>query len=150
MKEKLQGMLLGYIRENNPDLFQQLDEDDALHAWVLEKLKEVEMVLNQSRPNAALEAQCMDIMTADLRPSRMRYLRDLFEERFSGEHDLMLASGTLTYELMEMVSACHDLFEDNVLLDGIDHPELDRLIVKRISTYLHSQREFYVEDVPYQ
>ncbi len=139
MKDKLQGMLLRYIRENNPDLLQQLEEDDALHAWVLDKLKEVEMVLSQSKPGAALEAQCMDIMTADLRPSRMRYIRDLFEERFPEDHDRMLESGTLTYEMVEITALCHDLFEDMPLIEGIENPSLDRLTVIKISDYLHEQ-----------
>jgi hypothetical protein len=139
MRQKLQGMLLAYIRENNPDLLQQLEEDDALHAWVLEKIKEVELVLNQSKPSVALEVQCMDIMTADLRPSRMRYIRDLFEERFPDEHDQMLRAGTLTYEVLEMAAACHELFENMPIVEGLENPQLDRLAVNRISDYLHAQ-----------
>lgn len=149
MKDKLQGLLLGYIRENNPELLQQLQEDDGLHAWVLEKIKTIEMVLGQSKPVAALEAQCMNLLTAELRPSRMRFVRDLFEERFSGEYDLMLMSGTLAYELLAMTTACLDLFEDRILLDGVEDPELENLVVKRISDYLFSQQSFYVEDLPY-
>ena len=48
MTNRLQGLLLGYIRENNPELLLQLEQDDALHAWVLEKILEVELVLNSA------------------------------------------------------------------------------------------------------
>ena len=56
MKNRLQDLLLDYILEHNPELFQQLLRDDALHVWVLDKIKEVDMVLTQSKPFKAIEA----------------------------------------------------------------------------------------------
>lgn len=132
-------MLLAYIRENNPDLLRQLEEDDALHAWVLDKLKEVEMVLSQSKPGSQTEQRCMDIMTADIKPSKFRYVRDLFEERFPDEYDRMLEAGTLTYEVLAMAGLCHNLFEDHPIVDDMEDPQLDRLAVAAISNYLHEQ-----------
>ena len=104
MKNRLQDLLLDYIREHNPELFQQLLRDDALHVWVLDKIKEVDMVLTQSKPFKAIEAECMERMTADIRPNRIRYVRDLLEERFSDEYDQLLISGLLNYELVAMTS----------------------------------------------
>jgi hypothetical protein len=141
MTDKLQGLLLGYIRENNPELLLQLEQDDALHAWVLEKIREVALVLNNAKPSALNEHECMEILTADLRPSKFRYVQDLFETEFRDDYERMLAAGTLTYELIEMVSACHSLFEDMPLVEGMDNPQLDHAVAGVINDYLQGVYE---------
>lgn len=139
MKNQLEDLLLAYIRENNPDLFQQLLADDALHVWVLDKIKEVELVLTQSKPTQQKEMECMEQMTADLRPERIRYIRDLLEERFTSEYEDLIAVGLLSYELVAMTARCQDLFDNYPLHEGMDHAELDRLAVATISEYLLTQ-----------
>ena len=139
MKNRLQDLLLDYIREHNPELFQQLLRDDALHVWVLDKIKEVDMVLTQSKPFKAIEAGCMERMTADIRPNRIRYVRDLLEERFSDEYDQLLISGLLNYELVAMTSLCKALFEQYPPVEEIENPELDQQVVRIISDYLLTQ-----------
>ena len=139
MKNRLQDLLLDYIREHNPELFQQLLRDDALHVWVLDKIKEVDMVLTQSKPFKAIEAECMERMTADIRPNRIRYVRDLLEERFSDEYDQLLISGLLNYELVAMTSLCKTLFEQYPPVEEIENPELDQQVVRIISDYLLTQ-----------
>jgi hypothetical protein len=139
MKNKLQDLLLAYIRENNPDLLEQLLTDDALQAWVHDKINEVEMVLTQSKPFKAIEAESMEIMTADLRPNRIRYIRDLFEERFPDEYEQLITTGLLTYELVAMVALCQDLFEIYPITEDMEHAELDRQLVIKISEYLLNQ-----------
>lgn len=139
MKNRLQDLLLDYIRENNPDLLQQLLADDALESWVHDKIREVELVLTQSKPFKAIEAESMELMTADLRPNRIRYIRDLFEERFPDEHDQLLASGLLSYELVAMTALCQDLFQAYPITDDMEQPQLDQLIVNKISEYLLHQ-----------
>lgn len=139
MKQRLEDLLLDYIRENNPALLEQLLADDALHVWVLEKLKEVDLVLTESKPFKVLEKECMESMTADLRPARIRYIRDLLEERFTAEYEDLLATGLLTYELVSMTAYCQDLFEAYPLQEGIDQPALDQQVVRKLSAYLLNQ-----------
>lgn len=141
MTDKLQSLLLGYIKENNPELLLQLEEDDALHAWVLEKIREVELVLKNAKRTALDEMACMEIMTADLRPSRFRYVRDLFEMEFTDAHERMQEAGTLTYELVNMVGACHSLFEEMPLVEGMENPHLDHAVAGVISDYLQTAYE---------
>ncbi len=141
MIDKLQGLLLGYIKENNPELLWQLEEDDALHAWVLEKIREVELVLNQSKPSPMSETNYLEMMTADLKPSKFRYLRNLFEAEFSDDYDRMMKAGTLTYELVNMVSACHTVFEDMPLIEEMENPHLDHAVAGIISDYLQGAHE---------
>lgn len=139
MKNKLQDLLLNYIREHHPLLLQQLLADDALHAWVLDKLSVVDMVLTQSKPYHLLEAECMELLTADLRPHRLRYIRDLFEERFTHEYEELCLTGSLHYELTAMAALCKDLFDEYPLIEGMEYPHLDQQVVQRISKYLLHQ-----------
>lgn len=136
MKNKLQYLLLDYIREHHPELLQQLLSDDALHAWVLDKLSVVDMVLTQSKPYHLLEAECMELLTVDLRPKRWRYVRDLFEERFTLEYEQLCITRMHHYEITAMTALCKDLFDQYPLIEGMDYPDLDQQIVARISQYV--------------
>ncbi|MES2373465.1 MAG: hypothetical protein V4557_12845 [Bacteroidota bacterium] len=134
MREELQGLLLGYIREQNPVLLKQLQEDDSLHAFVMDKIAEVESVLI-SKPDTT-EVEYLKLLTSDLDPVRYRFVRDLFETEFTDMCDLMRSAGTLPYELLDMVAACHHLFEEMPLVDGMDNPELDHAVACVIAEYL--------------
>ena len=138
MTNKLQGLLLGYIKENNPALLNQLEQDDALHQWVFEKIQEVELVLDQAKPSNFSESAFMEVFKADLHPSRFRYVRDLLETEFTDVYERMLESGTLQYELVNMVSACHYLFADMPLVEDMDNPALDHAVAAVINEYLEA------------
>lgn len=141
MTDKLQGLLLGYIRENNPELLLQLEQDDALHDWVLEKIQEVELVLNNAKPTLLTEKECMEILTVDLKPSKFKYVRDLFETEFTNEYERMLEAGTLYYELVNMVGACYQLFEEIPLIEDMENPHLDHAVAGVINDYLQMAYE---------
>jgi len=138
MTNKLQGLLLGYIKENNPELLFQLEQDDALHQWVTEKIQEVELVLNNAKPTNISESFFMEIFTTDMQPSRYRYVRDLFETEFTDAYEQMLEAGTLHYELVNMVSACHGLFEEMPLNEDMENPMLDHVVAVVINNCLES------------
>lgn len=141
MSDKLQGLLLGYIKENNPDLLVQLEQDDALHQWVVEKIQEVELVLNHAKPTKLTDAAFMEIFASDLQPARFRYIKDLLETEFSDIYERMLEAGTLNYEMVNMVSACRYLFEDMPLIDDMVNPQLDHAVANVINDYLQSSFE---------
>ena len=142
MSEKLQGLLLGYIRENNPDLLQQLDEDDALHAWVLEKIGEVEIVLKQSKDRRIPDNEFLDLMTADLKPSKYNYLRDLLEEEFPDDHERLKESGMLRYEILHIIHLCSYYFETMPINDDPDeNRQLDYAVSGMITDYFAGEIE---------
>ena len=141
MTNKLQGLLLGYIKENNPELLLQLEQDDALHIWILEKIREVELVLNHAKPSLLSETDYMEFLTADLKPSKFRYVRDLFETEFRDDFERMREAGTLSYELVNIVSACHELFEDMPIIEDMENPHLDHAVAVVINDYLQSAFE---------
>jgi hypothetical protein len=142
MSDKLQGLLLGYIRENNPDLLQQLDEDDALHAWVIEKIREVEMVLGDAKAACMPDTEYVDLMTADLKPSKFHYMRDLLEDQFSEDFDQLLQAGTLRADIIQMIAACGNLFEEMPLREIVEeNVQLDYAVKRVISNYLAGLHE---------
>ena len=141
MTDKLLGLLLGYIKENNPDLMFQLEQDDALHQWVIEKIQEVELVLNNSRPTKLTEAAFMEIFASDMQPARFRYIKDLLEAEFTDIYESMLVAGTLNYELVNIVCACHDLFDDMPLMHDMENPQLDHAVAVVINEYLQMTYE---------
>ena len=116
----------------------QLQKDDALHAWVSDKIQEVEMVLNESQTGQVNEDQFFDILTIDLQPSRFRYVRDLFETEFRDDYERMMEAGTLNYELVNLVSACHPLFEEFPLIEGMDNSQMDHAVAGVIYEYLQN------------
>lgn len=140
MKETLQGLLLGYIRDNNPELLSQLTNDDALHAWVCDKIREIEVVLQDAKPSPD-ESDFMHVFASDLQPSRFRYVSELFKLEFTDVYERMQETGILHYELINMVSACHFLFKDMPLVEGMENPQLDHAVAEAISEYLQVSYE---------
>ena len=142
MNDKLQGLLLGYIRENNPDLLYQLDEDDALHAWVTEQIREVELVLGNAKATRIADTAYMDLMTVELKPSKFHYMRDLLEDQFVEDFNRFLASGELRYELIELIGLCNPFFEAMPLQEDIhENRQLDHAVKGVISQYLAGSYE---------
>jgi len=142
MSDKLQGLLLGYIKENNPDLLMQLDEDDALHAWVIEKIREVELVLGDAKARRVPDNEFMDLMTVDLKPSKFHYMRDLLEDQFPEDFDQLLASGELRFAIIQMIGLCNHLFESNPLREDIDeNAQLDHAVKAVMTDYLLAVHE---------
>lgn len=120
MKENLQILLLAYLRENNPDLLFQLEEDDVLHAWILEKLRGSEDVAD--------EAVFLETVTQDLRPSKYNYLKNILENEFPQDYQRLVDTGVLVFEVVGMIGACNNVFEKLPLTDDADNEnEGDRM-----------------------
>ena len=77
MKDSLIKKLHEYIRENNPDVLMQLQEDGKVTEYLSDRLNTVVVLLNQQnkgQPACIVEETCMEIMTRDLRPSKYNYI----------------------------------------------------------------------------
>ena len=55
----------------------------------------------------------MDALTRELRPSPFLYLFRLLEEEFEEDFHRMREDGILTYELINILGCCRDIFERN-------------------------------------
>ena len=139
MKKILFNKLLEYIRENNPDLLFQLEEDRKLTDYLSDKISTVSALIRQmniGEPAYIIEDTCMDILTQDLRPSKFNYISNVLEEDFADTHQLLQASGTLKFEVINMISLCQSVFEDlNFSEENEDNQFLRYAIIGTIKEY---------------
>lgn len=115
MKKILINKLYEYIRENNPDLLFQLEADRKVTEYLRDKISTVGALLKQMdnvKPAYIIEDACMDVLTHDLRPSKFNYISYVLEEDFADTYQQLQESGTLKFEIINMISLCQSVFED--------------------------------------
>ncbi len=140
MKEVLINKLLEYIRENNPDLLMQLEEEGKVTEYLSNKLSTVNALLNQSdkeQPAYIIEDACMDVLTKDLKPSKYNYISFILEEEFETTYQQVQKSGTLKFEVVNLINKCQPVFEDlNFSEENEDNRFLRYCIIGAISEYV--------------
>ncbi len=112
MKEILVKKLHEYIRENNPDLLLQLEEEGKVAEYLLNKVGSVNGLVNQQytkQPIYIIEDTCMDILTKDLKPSKFNYIRNVLEEEFETSYLQLQQAGVLKFEVLNLLSKCHSV-----------------------------------------
>lgn len=138
MKTVLQEKLLAYIANNNPDLLTKLQQSQSVSAYLQERVDGIESLLDelisQSRPNYAIEEECLNALTASLRPSRYNYIRLVFEEEFPSDYERLDQAGVLAYELLNMLEVCQGIFDE---LEFNEENEDDRGIRYAVIGQIH-------------
>lgn len=116
MQETLLRKLHEYVRDNNPDLLLTLQEENRLTAYLNESVASVDSLIHQlaadNQPPSVIEEACMDELTKPLRPSRYSYIKSILEEEFPVDFERMLNSNVLTTELINMITACDEVFDE--------------------------------------
>ena len=140
MQQTLMNKLHKYIRENNPDLLFQLEEDRKVTEYLADKINTVSALIKQmdtGEPAYIIEDACMDVMTQDLRPSKFNYISNLLQEEFESTYNQILESGTLKFEVINLINQCQSVFEDlNFSDENEDNQFLRYAILGTISEYL--------------
>lgn len=138
MQEQLIRKFHEYIRENNPDVLVTLQDEGRVTDYLLESLGSVNALVNKmladGKAPSMIEEVCMKEMTAPLRPSRYNYLKELLEEEFPQHFEKFYLNGVLTIELINMVSACDDVFDELIFSEKTED---DRLIRYAITGVVH-------------
>ena len=115
MQNILTEKLRAYIAQNNPDVLVGLQQGYTVTQYLKDKMDAVEPLLEQllgeGKPAYIIEELCLMEMTADLRPSKYQYIREVLEADFPTEYERMAEAGVLTYELINMMEACRDVFD---------------------------------------
>lgn len=115
MQSILIEKLRAYILINNPDLVVQLQADYAVTQYLQDKIlgvmPMVEKMLAEDKPSYIIEELCLNQMTTELRPSKFNYIQSVIEEEFKEEYQKLLETGVLTYETINLVESCKDIFE---------------------------------------
>jgi hypothetical protein len=141
MKEMLKGKLWSYIVHNNPDLVIRLQGGNSVFEYLEGKVNAIMQTANhlpeEGKPLYQIEEWCMNEMTEDLKPSRYRYILSVIEEEFPKEYECMKANGTLTYETINMIEACKDIFaEFDFNVENEDNRHLRYAITGQVHDYL--------------
>lgn len=140
MQQALITKLHEYIRENNPDLLLQLEEDGKVTEYLSDKISTVSALIKQTengKPAYIIEDACMDVLTQDLRPSKFNYISNLLQEEFESAYNQLQESGTLKSEVINLINQCQSVFEDlNFSNENEDNQFLRYAIIGSISEYL--------------
>jgi hypothetical protein len=115
MQETPVSKLHQYIRENNPDFLFQLEEDKEVTEYLPDKINTVSALIKQmdiGGPAYIIQDACMDAMTQDLRPSKFNYIRNLLQEEIESTYNQLQESGTLKFEVINLIRHCHSVFAD--------------------------------------
>jgi len=144
MEEILIKKLHEYIRENNPDLLLHLEEESKVTEYLSNKVNSVDKLITRykGQPEYIIEEACMSALTQDLRPSKFNYIKGILEEEFENRYQLFLDSGTLQFEVINIIHHCKKVFDTIAFTeDNDDSPELRYIITGTISEYLESREQ---------
>ena len=115
METVLKEKLWAYIVHNNPDLMIGLQESHSVTQYLDEKVNAAmpmaEQLSGEGKPQYIIEELCLNAMTEELKPSRYQYIRSVIEEEFPLDYERMKENGTLTYEIVNLIEECKDIFE---------------------------------------
>ena len=139
MKENITSKLLEYMRGNNPDLLMQLEEDSKITEYLSDKVSTVKALMDQyaNKPAYVIEDVCMGVLTKELRPSKFNYISSILEEEFESTYQQLKESGTLKFEMINLIRECQPVFDDlNFSEVNEDNQFLRYSIVGTISEYL--------------
>ncbi len=101
--------------DNNPDVLVQLEEEGKVNKYLTNKLSNVDFLINQlekGQPAYIIEEACMDVMTQYLRPSKFNYISSVLEEEFETTYRQLQESGTLKFEVINLINECLPVFND--------------------------------------
>ena len=115
MKTLLTEKLRAYIAGNNPDLLISLQGDLSVTSYLEDKVSSVipmaQDLIGQGKPQYIIEELCMNELTADLRPSKFNYIKNILEEEFTDDYKRLVETGVLTYEIINLIETCKEVFE---------------------------------------
>ena len=145
MRELLTKKLVAYISNNNPEIFAELNEISLVSAFIEAKVTGVEHLWKQlaagNTQTYITEEMCMAELTKDLKPSRYNYIMNILEEDFEFAHQQMLRSGTLQYEVINMIQCCEPVFESLKFTEGNeDNSHLKYAVTGIVSDYLSNNQ----------
>ena len=141
MQSVLMEKLRAYITEHNPDLLLQLQGNFSVTQYLEDKVASVMLLvkelLSEGKANYIIEELCMNELTADLRPSKFDYLKAVLEEDFPDDYNRMAEAGVLTYEVVNLIEACKEVFGTHGFTEeNEDNRFLRYAVIAEIHDYL--------------
>ena len=142
MKQVLITKLHQYLQGNNPEILLQLEESGKVTEYLSLKVNTADDLLKQyeGQPDYIIEEVCMKALTQDLRPSKFNYISNILEEEFENKYQEFLSSGTLQFEVINMIHHCKEVFDTiGFTEESEDSRELRYFIIGTINDYLENR-----------
>lgn len=141
MEDILKEKLWFYIIHNNPDLMFTLQEEYNVLSYLNEKVNGVKSIiedmLSEGTPQYIIEEICLNVLTEDLKPSRLIYIRSLLAEEFEKTYTTFHESSILTYEVINLMESCKEVFETiGFTNENEEDPTLRNALIGQIADYL--------------
>lgn len=141
MEDILKEKLWFYIIHNNPDLMFTLQEEYNVLGYLNEKVNGVKSILedmlSEGTPQYIIEEICLNVLTEDLKPSRFIYIRSLLAEEFEKTYTTFHESDILTYEVINLMESCKEVFETiGFTNENEEDPTLRNALIGQIADYL--------------
>ena len=150
MRQILINKLHEYIKQNNPDLLVQLEEDGKVVEYLLAKINVVAASINKAEKEHTsyiLIDTCMEVLTKDLLPSKFNYIRNILEEEFEEWNQQLTESGLLQFEVINIIAYCQSVFDDlNFSEENEENRFLRYAITGVIKEYLDEKTSENVKD----
>lgn len=140
MQQILREKLWGYIVAHNPELMLSLQEEFSVSQYLAEKaslvMPLVERLIAEGNPQYIIEELCLQEMTAELKPSKFLYIREIVEEEFPTQFAALQESGTLTYEIVNLITECSELFSELGFRENGENKSLRYAVIAEVEEYL--------------
>lgn len=141
METILKEKLWQYIIDHNPDLMFDLQETYSVSKFLEEQVGMLALFIEQQMevqvPNYIIQQQCMEQLTAPLKPSRFLYVKSVVEEEFPNDYERLREDGTLTSEVINMMQVCKEIFEAfEFSVENEDNRHLRYAIIAEVHDYL--------------
>lgn len=141
MQSRLMEKLWTYIVHNNPELMLRLQEQQSVTQYLETKagavLPMADRLIEEGKPAYIVEELCLDELTAELKPSRYHYIRSVLEEEFPQDYERLKESGVMTYEIVNLIEACKDIFSDfDFNIENEDNRHMRYAIIGQVHGYL--------------
>lgn len=145
MQEVLIAKLHQYITDNHPDLLITLQHGGNVSNYLKEKVAAIAPMLDEllavNTPAYLIQNDCMAELIKDLIPSKYNYLNAVLEEEFELDYYRLKQSGTLTYEIINLIEACRPVFDSiGFTKDSENDPYLRYAITGVIKGYVEDKQ----------
>ncbi len=143
MQDVLRQYLYRYLKDNHPDILVRLEDEAMVIDYLNQQLSTVtHLLIREGIPGYIMEAECMEILTADLKPSKYLYIATILEEEFAADYAVFISLGVLPFEVINMMTHCNYVFDwIGFTEDNEDDNFLRYLIIGAVSECLEGNRE---------
>jgi len=142
MHSNLKEKLWAYIIENNPELMFSLQADYSVMTYLEDKISKVMpkvmSMLEQGKEGPTIIELAIHEMTEELRPSKFLYLKKILKEEFPPVFKKFVEAGVLTFETINLIEHCRELFETyKFSVDTEDNRLLRFAVVAKVHEYIN-------------